>query len=89
MMKFIKAIKQLKEVMDLQEENEILINEKTYLQTELEEKTRQYDVTKKRCQQYYILFNKVKETASENQNGSVVNLQNKIISLLDKAKIGR
>lgn len=89
MMKIIKAIKQLKEVMDLQEENEILINKKTYLQTELEEKTRQYDVTKKRCQQYYILFKKVKETASENQNGSVVNLQNKIISLLDKAKVGR
>lgn len=89
MMKIIKAIKQVKEVKELQEENEILYNEKTYYQTELEEKDKQYEITKKRCQQYYILFNKVKETASENQNGSVVNLQNKIISLLDKAKIGR
>ena len=52
MMKIIKAIKQLKEVMDLQEENEILINEKTYLQTELKDKNKQYEITKKRCQQY-------------------------------------
>lgn len=87
MMKIIKAIKQLKEVMDLQEENEILINEKTYLQTELEEKTRQYDVTKKRCQQYYKLFNAIKEETNKNQNGSVINLQNKIKRLLKEAKI--
>lgn len=87
MMKIIKAIKQLKEVMDLQEENEILINEKTFLQTELEEKTRQYDVTKKRCQQYYKLFNAIKEETNKNQNGSVINLQNKIKRLLKAAKI--
>jgi predicted nuclease with TOPRIM domain len=86
-MKIIKAIKQLKEVMDLQEENEILINEKTYLQTELEEKTRQYDVTKKRCQQYYKLFNAIKEETNKNQNGSVINLQNKIKRLLKEFKL--
>ena len=29
----------------------------------------------------------IKDIANENQNGSVINLQNKIKSLLDKAKI--
>lgn len=86
-MKIIKAIKQFKKVMDLQEENEILINEKTYLQTELEEKTRQYDVTKKRCQQYYKLFNAIKEEANKNQNGSVINMQNRIKTKLKEFKL--
>lgn len=85
--KIIKAIKQFKEVVELQEENEILYNEKTYYQTELEEKEKQYKLTKKRCQQYYILFNKIKEITNENQNGSVINLQNKIKRLLKEAKI--
>lgn len=86
-MKIIKAIKQFKKVKELQEENEILINEKTYLQTELEEKTRQYEITKKRCQQYYKLFNAIKEETNKNQNGSVINLQNKIKRLLKEFKL--
>lgn len=87
MMKIIKAIKQFKKVMELQEENEFLYNEKVYYQTELEEKDKQYEITKKRCQQYYKLFNKIKEVTNENQNGSVINLQNKIKRLLKEAKI--
>lgn len=86
-MKIIKAIKQIKEVMELQEENEILYNEKTYYQTELEEKEKQYNMAKKRCQQYYKLFNAIKEETNKNQNGSVINLQNKIKRLLKEAKI--
>lgn len=85
--KLIEAAKQFKEVVELREENELLYNEKVYYQTELEEKDKQYEITKKRCQQYYILFNKIKETANENQNGSVINLQNKIKRLLKEAKI--
>lgn len=87
MMKIIKAIKQLKEVMELQEENEIIYADKVYYQTELEEKEKQYEITKKRCQQYYKLFNAIKEEANKNQNGSVINLQNKIKRLLKEAKI--
>ena len=86
-MKIIKAIKQIKEVMELQEENELLYNEKVYYQTELEEKDKQYEIAKKRCQQYYKLFNTIKEIVNENQNGSVINLQNKIKRLLKEAKI--
>ena len=71
-MKLIKAIKQFKQVMELQEENELLYSEKTYYQTELEDKNKQYEITKKRCQQYYVLFSKIKQLASENQNGSVI-----------------
>lgn len=86
-MKIIKAIKQFKEVVELQEENEVLYNEKTYYQVQLEENEKKYEVTKRRCQQYYKLFREIKDIANENQNGSVINLQNKIKSLLDKAKI--
>lgn len=85
--KIIKAIQQFKEVVDLRKENETLYNEKQYLSIELEEKEKSYDITSKRCQQYYKLFNKIKELANENQNGSVINLQNKIKTLLEEAKI--
>lgn len=86
-MKIIKAIKQFKQVMELQEENEILYNEKVYYQTELEEEQKKYKIADKRCQQYYKLFNEIKEIVNENQNGSVINLQNKIKRLLKEAKI--
>lgn len=85
--KLIKAIKQFKKVMELQEENEILYADKVYYQTELEEKNKQYEIAKKRCQQYYKLFNAIKEEANKNQNGSVINLQNKIKRLLKEVKI--
>lgn len=87
-MKIIKAFKQFKEVAALQEENELLYNEKTYLDVELEEKIKQYEITKRRCQQYFKLFNEIRKLANENQNGSVINLQNRINTLLDEAKIG-
>ena len=85
--KIIEAAKQFKEVVELREENELLYNEKVYYQTELEEKDKEYEITKKRCQQYYKLFNAIKEEANKNQNGSVINLQNKIKRLLKEAKI--
>ena len=81
------AVKQFKEVVELREENKILYDEKTFLEVELEQKDKQYEITKKRCQQYYKLFNAIKEEASKNQNGSVINLQNKIKRLLKEAKI--
>ena len=77
-MKIIKAIKQFKQVMELQEENEVLYNEKTYYQVQLEENEKKYEVTKRRCQQYYKLFREIKDIVNENQNGSVINLQNNI-----------
>ena len=86
-MKIIKAIKQFKKVMELQEENEILYADKVYYQTELEEEQKKYDIANKRCQRYYKLFNEIKDIANENQNGSVINLQNKIKRLLKEAKI--
>ena len=85
--KLIEAAKQFKEVVELREENKILYDEKTFLEVELEQKDKQYEITKKRCQQYYKLFNAIKEEANKNQNGSVINLQNKIKRLLKEAKI--
>ena len=85
--KIIEAVKQFKEVVELREENKILYDEKTFLEVELEQKDKQYEITKKRCQQYYKLFNAIKEEANKNQNGSVINLQNKIKRLLKEAKI--
>lgn len=81
------AVKQFKEVVELREENKILYDEKTFLEVELEQKDKQYEITKKRCQQYYKLFNAIKEETNKNQNGSVINLQNKIKRLLKEAKI--
>lgn len=83
----IGAVKQFKEVVELREENELLYNEKVYYQTELEEKDKQYEITKKRCQQYYKLFKEIKDIVNENQNGSVLNLQNRIKTKLKEAKL--
>lgn len=80
-MKIIKAIKQFKQVVELQEENELLYDEKVYYQTEL------YETTKKRCQQYYKIFNAIKEIVNENQNGSVINMQNRIKTKLKEFKL--
>lgn len=85
--KIIEAVKQFKEVVELRDENKLLYDEKEYYRIELEEKEKQYNITKKRCQQYYKLFNAIKEEANKNQNGSVINLQNKIKRLLKEAKI--
>ena len=85
--KIMNAVKQFKEVVELREENLELYNEKQYLEVELEEKEKSYDITSKRCQQYYKLFNKIKDLTNENQNGSVINLQNKIKTLLEEARI--
>lgn len=85
--KLIEAAKQFKEVVELRAENELLYADKVYYQTELEEKDKQYEITKKRCQQYYKLFNEIKEIVNENQNGSVINMQNRIKRLLKEAKI--
>jgi hypothetical protein len=85
--KIMNAVKQFKEVVELREENLELYNEKQYLEVELEEKDKAYDIANKRCQQYYKLFNKIKELTNENQNGSVINLQNKIKTLLEEARI--
>lgn len=85
--KIIEAAKQFKEVVELREENLELYNEKTFLEVELEQKEKQYEITKKRCQQYYKLFNAIKEETNKNQNGSVINLQNKIKRLLKEFKL--
>ena len=85
--KIIEAAKQFKEVVELRDENKLLYDEKEYYRIELEEKDKQYEITKKRCQQYYKLFNAIKEETNKNQNGSVINLQNKIKRLLKEAKI--
>jgi hypothetical protein len=85
--KLINAAKQFKEVVGLREENLELYNEKQYLEVELEERNKEYDIANKRCQQYYKLFNEIKNVVNQNQNGSVLNLQNKIKTLLKEAKI--
>lgn len=85
--KIIEAVKQFKEVVELRDENKLLYDKKEYYRIELEEKDKQYNITKKRCQQYYKLFNAIKEETNKNQNGSVINLQNKIKRLLKEAKI--
>lgn len=85
--KIIEAAKQFKEVVELRDENKLLYDEKEYYRIELEEKDKQYNITKKRCQQYYKLFNAIKEETNKNQNGSVINLQNKIKRLLKETKI--
>lgn len=85
--KLINAAKQFKEVLELREENLELYNEKQYLEVELEERNKEYDIANKRCQQYYKLFNEIKNVVNQNQNGSVLNLQNKIKTLLKEAKI--
>ena len=81
------AVKQFKEVVELREENKILYDEKTFLEVELEQKDKQYEITKKRCQQYYKLFNEIKEIANENQNGSVINMQNRIKTKMKEFKL--
>lgn len=85
--KLIEAVKQFKEVVELREENELLYDEKKYYETELEEKKKEYEIAKKRCQQYYKLFNEIKDIVNENQNGSVLNLQNRIKTKLKEAKL--
>ena len=85
--KIIDTIKQFNEVLELREENMELYNEKQFLEVELEEEKQKYTIANKRCQQYYTLFNKLKDITNENQNGSVINLQNKIKTLLGEAKI--
>ena len=85
--KITEAVKQFKEIVELREENKILYGEKTCAQLDLEEEKKKYEITKKRCQQYYKLFNSIKEEVNKNQNGSVINLQNKIKRLLKEAKI--
>ena len=85
--KIMNAVKQFKEVIELREENLELYNEKQYLEVELAERDKEYDIANNRCQQYYKLFNEIKNVVNQNQNGSVLNLQNKIKTLLEKAKI--
>ena len=85
--KIIEAAKQFKEVVELREENKILYDEKTFLEVELEQKEKQYEITKKRCQQFYKLFNEIKEIVNENQNGSVINMQNRIKTKLKEFKL--
>ena len=85
--KLIDAAKQFKEVVELREENKILYDEKQFLEVELDQKEKEYKIENKRCQQYYILFNKIKEEANKNQNGSVINFQNTIKRLLKEAKL--
>jgi hypothetical protein len=85
--KLIDAAKQFKEVVELREENKVLYDEKTYYQTELEEERRKYKTADKRCQQYYKLFNEIKEIVNENQNGSVINMPNRIKTKLKEAKV--
>lgn len=86
-MKIIKSIKQFKKVMELQEENEILYADKVYYQTELEEEQKKYDIANKRCQRYYKLFSEIKDIVNENQNGSVINMQNRIKTKLKEFKL--
>lgn len=99
--RLIETAKQLKEIVELREENKILYDEKTFLgvdfdkakqelnkaKQELNNIKQEYNITNNKCQQYYKLFNKIKEIVNENQNGSVINLQNKIKRLLKEAKI--
>lgn len=85
--KLIKAAKQFKEVVELREENKVLYDEKTFLAVELDKTKKDYNISNKRCQQYYKLFNAIKEETNKNQNGSVINLQNRIKRLLKEAKI--
>lgn len=85
--RLIEAAKQFNEVVELRKENEVLYDEKQYLEVELNEKEKQYEITNRRCQRYYILFNKIKDIVNENPNGSVTNLQNKIRRLLEEEKI--
>lgn len=85
--KIMNAVKQFKEVVELREENLELYNEKQYLEVELAERDKEYDIANKRCQQYYKLFNEIKNVVNQNQNGSVINLQNKIKTLLEETKI--
>lgn len=85
--KITNAVKQFKEVLELREENLELYNEKQYLEVKLAERDKEYDIANKRCQQYYKLFNEIKNIVNQNQNGSVLNLQNKIKTLLKEAKI--
>lgn len=85
--KIIEAAKQLKEVIELREENKILYDEKTFLEVELDKTKKDYNIANKRCQQFYNLFNEIKEIVNENQNGSVINMQNRIKRLLKEAKI--
>lgn len=85
--KLIDAAKQFKEVVELREENKILYDEKQFLEVEKEDIEHKYNLANKRCQQYYRLFNAIKEEANKNQNGSVINMQNKIKRLLKEAKI--
>lgn len=85
--KLINAAKQFKEVLELREENLELYNEKQHLEVKLAERDKEYDIANKRCQQYYKLFNEIKNVVNQNQNGSVLNLQNKIKTLLKEAKV--
>ena len=85
--KLINAIKQFNEVVELREENQLLYDEKQYLEVELAENENKYKITSERCQQYYKLFNDLKDVLNENPNGSVINLQNRIKTMLEEAKI--
>lgn len=85
--KLIDAAKQFKEVVELRAENKTLYDEKQFLEVELEEQEKNYKIASKRCQQYYKLFNEIKNIVNENQNGSVLNLQNRIKTKLKEAKI--
>lgn len=85
--KLIDTVKQFKEVVELREENRVLYDEKQYLEVELAERDKEYDIANKRCQQYYKLFNEIKEIVNENQNGSVINMQNRIKTKLKEFKL--
>lgn len=85
--RLVEAAKQFKEVVELREENKILYDEKNFLEVELDKTKENYNIANKRCQQFYKLFNEIKEIVNENQNGSVINLQNKIKTLLKETKV--
>ena len=85
--KLIEAVKQFKEVVELREENKVLYGEKTCALIDLEEERKKYELTQKACRKYYKTLNEIKDIVNENQNGSVLNLQNKIKSKLNEVKI--
>lgn len=85
--KIIEAAKQFKEVVELRDENKILYGEKTCALIDLEEEKKKYEVTQKACRKYYKILNEIKDIVNENQNGSVLNLQNRIKTKLKEAKI--
>lgn len=85
--KIIDVIKQFNEVVELRKENEVLYDEKQYLEVELEEKKRECEFAQRAFKDDRMLLKTIKEIVNSNQNGSVINLQNTIRSLLEDERI--